>query len=96
MEGSKTTDDHVRRKRMITIAAGVITVIAIVLGLAGDVLGLPWHWMRPAAELLMLAELVALVVLERHQPFEPVHETVGDAHAHEHPGSISHDDTRRP
>ncbi len=33
--------------------------------------------MRPAAELLLLAELVGLVVLERHQLFEPVHENVG-------------------
>ena len=54
----------------------MITVNAIVLGFAGDFLGLPWHWMRPAAELL-LAELVGLVVLERHQLFEPVHENVG-------------------
>jgi hypothetical protein len=27
---------------------------------------------------LLLAELVGLVVLERHQLFEPVHETVGN------------------
>jgi hypothetical protein len=72
--------DHARRNRIIAIAAGLVTVIAIVLGFAGDVLGLPWHWMRPAAELLLLAELVGLVVLERHQLFEPVHETVGDTH----------------
>jgi hypothetical protein len=65
--------DHARRNRMIAIAAGVV---AIVLGFAGDFLGMPWHWMRPAAELLLLAELVGLVVLERHQLFEPVHETV--------------------
>jgi hypothetical protein len=69
--------DHARRNRLIAMAAGAITVIAIVLGFAGDVLGLPWHWMRPAAELLLLAELVGLVVLERHQLFEPVHENVG-------------------
>jgi hypothetical protein len=66
---------------MIAIGAGVITVIALVLGFAGEVLGLPWHWTRPAAELLLLAELVGLVVVERHQLFEPVHETVGDTHA---------------
>lgn len=66
---------------MIAIVAGALTVIAVVLGFAGDVLGLPWHWMRPAAELLLLAELVGLVVLERHQLFEPVHETVGDTHS---------------
>jgi hypothetical protein len=66
---------------MIAIGVGVLTVIAIVLGFAGDVLGLPWHWMRPAAELLLLAELVGLVVIERRQLFEPVRETVGDTHA---------------
>ncbi|MGO9266083.1 MAG: hypothetical protein ACLQBA_14590 [Candidatus Binataceae bacterium] len=69
--------DHARRNRLIAIAAGVVTVIAIVLGFAEDFLGLPWHWMRPAAELLLLAELVGLVVLERHQLFEPVDENVG-------------------
>ena len=36
---------HARRNRIIAIAAGVVTVIAIVLGFAGDFLGLPWHWM---------------------------------------------------
>jgi hypothetical protein len=64
------------------MAAGAITVIAIVLGFAGDFLGLPWHWMRPAAELLLLAELVGLVVLERHQLFEPVHSTVVETKGH--------------
>jgi hypothetical protein len=77
MSKEAATGDHARRNRMIAIAAGVITVIAIVLGFAGDFLGLPWRWMRPAAELLLLAELVGLVVLERHQLFEPVHEDVG-------------------
>jgi hypothetical protein len=71
------TSSTAQRNRMIAIAAGVLTVGAIVLGFAGDFLGLPWHWMRPAAELLLLAELVGLVVLERHQLFEPVHGTVG-------------------
>jgi hypothetical protein len=28
--------------------------------------------MRPAGELILLAELVGLIVLERHQLFEPV------------------------
>ncbi len=67
---------HARRNRIIAIAAGAITVVAIVLGFAGDFLGLSMRWMRPAAELLLLAELVVLVVLERHQLFEPVHEKV--------------------
>ncbi len=67
-----------KRNRIIAIVAGSITVVAIVLGFAGDFLGLGWRWMRPAAELLLLAELVALVVIERHQLFEPVHEHVSD------------------
>lgn len=70
-----------RRNRIIAIAAGVITVVAITLALASGYLGLTWLWLRPAAELLLLAELVGLIVLERHQLFEPVHETVGNTHA---------------
>jgi hypothetical protein len=66
-----------RRNRMIAIAAGVITVIVIVLGFASGYLGQQWNWLRPAGELLLLAELVGLVVLERHQLFEPVSEAVG-------------------
>lgn len=65
-----------RRNRIIAIAAGAITVIAIVVAFAAEYLELPWKWIRPAAELLLLAELVGLVVLERHQLFEPVHEGV--------------------
>jgi hypothetical protein len=72
------TRNQTRRNRAIAIAAGAVTVVAIVLGFAGDFLGMPWHWMRPAAELLLLAELVGLVVLERHQLFEPVHDGVSD------------------
>src|SRR5271155_1388458 len=77
MDGKVDLSNPARRNRIIAVAAGAITVVAIVLGFAGDFLGLPWHWMRPAAELLLLAELVGLVVLERHQLFEPVHEGVG-------------------
>src|SRR5215472_7317719 len=65
-----------RRNRVIVIAAGAITVIAITLALASGYLGLTWLWLRPAAELLLLAELVGLIVLERHQLFEPVSENV--------------------
>jgi hypothetical protein len=56
-----------RRNRIITIVAGVTTVVAIVLALASGYLGLTWLWLRPAAELLLLGELVGLIVLERHQ-----------------------------
>ena len=62
---------------MIVIAAGGITVAAIVVAFAAEYLELPWKWLRPGVELLLLAELVGLVVLEGHQLFEPVHEKVG-------------------
>ena len=65
-----------RRNRIIAIVAGAITVVAITLALASGYLGLTWLWLRPAAELLLLAELVGLIVLERHELFEPVHERV--------------------
>jgi hypothetical protein len=67
-----------RRNRIIAIVAGAITVTAIVVAFAGEYFDLPWKWLRPGVELLLLAELVGLVVLERHQLFEPVHETVGN------------------
>jgi hypothetical protein len=70
MNGELAPRAHARRNRMIAIIAGAIMAIAIVLGFAGDFLGLPWHWRRPAPELLLLAELVGLVVLERRQLFE--------------------------
>ena len=67
---------RVRRNRIIAIAAGVITVMAVVLSFASGYLGLGWQWLRPAAELLLLAELVGLIILERHQLFEPVNEKI--------------------
>ena len=67
-----------QRNRIIALAAGIITVTAIVLSFASGYLGLGWQRLRPAAELLLLAELVGLIVLERHQLFEPVHEAVGE------------------
>ncbi len=76
-----TTDPSHRRSRILAIAAGAITVVAIVLALASGYLGLTWLWLRPAAELLLLAELVGLIVLERHQLFEPVHEKVSGMEA---------------
>jgi hypothetical protein len=77
----QVTAQNRKRNRIIAIIAGAITVIAIVLGFAGDYLGLPWRGLRPAAELLLLAELVVLVVLERHQLFEPVSEKVSGIEA---------------
>jgi hypothetical protein len=65
-----------RRNRIIAAVAGAITVTAIVLAFAAEYLELSWKWLRPAAELLLLAELVGLIVLERHQLFEPIGEKV--------------------
>ena len=69
------------RARIIPIAASVITVVAIVLAFASGYLGLGWQWLRPAGELLLLAELVGLIVLERHQLFEPVNAKVDNMQA---------------
>src|SRR5579863_9461186 len=77
MANENTPSATARRNRMIAIAAGAITVVAIVLAFASGYLGQQWQWLRPAGELLLLAELVGLIVLERHQLFEPVHESVG-------------------
>ena len=71
----------IRRNRLVAAAAGVITVVAIILSFASSFLGLRWEWLHPAAELLLLAELVGLIVLERHQLFEPVHEKVDAMHS---------------
>lgn len=73
---SPAEPSHARRNRIIAIAAGTITVVAIVLVFASGYLGQQWLWLRPAGELLLLAELVGLIVLERHQLFEPVSEKV--------------------
>ncbi len=70
-----------KRNRMIAIAAGAVTVVAIVLAFASGYLGEQWSWLRPAGELLLLAELVGLIVLERHQLFEPVSEKVSTMEA---------------
>src|SRR5258708_28747589 len=77
MDSTVRPQNHTRRNRLIAIAAGAITVTAIVVAFAAEYLELPWKWLRPGVELLLLAELVGLVVLERHQLFEPVHENVG-------------------
>jgi hypothetical protein len=76
-----TPRDHTRRNRMIAIVAGAITVTAIVVAFAAEYFDLPWKWLRPGVELLLLAELVGLVVLERHQLFEPVQENVSSIKA---------------
>jgi len=76
--GQGPAQQSARRNRMIAIAAGAITFTAIVLAFASAYLGLQWLWLRPAAELLLLAELVGLIILERHQLFEPVSSKVDE------------------
>ena len=39
-------------------------------------MGVEWKWLKPVVEMLVLAELLGVVVLERRQLFEPIHETV--------------------
>jgi ABC-type transport system involved in cytochrome c biogenesis permease subunit len=65
-----------KRNRIIAIVAGTVTIAAVVVAFAAEYFELPWKWLRPSVELLLLAELVGLVVLERHQLFEPVQEKV--------------------
>ena len=56
-------------------------MVAIVLAFASGYLGQQWNWLRPSGELLLLAELVGLIVLERHQLFEPVYQRVQELKA---------------
>jgi hypothetical protein len=77
MASEKPASATARRNRIIAIVAGTVTITAIVVAFAAEYFELPWKWLRPTAELLLLAELVGLVILERHQLFEPVHESVG-------------------
>jgi len=76
MAAEPTRSGTMRRNRIIAIVAGIITMTAIVLSFASGYLGLGWEWLRPAGELLLLAELVGLIVLERYQLFEPVSDKV--------------------
>jgi hypothetical protein len=39
-----------KRNRLIAIAAGAITVVAIALAFASGYLGQEWRWLRPAGE----------------------------------------------
>ena len=54
----------------------MITVTAIVGAFAAECMGVEWKWLKPVVEMLVLAELLGVVVLERRQLFEPIHETV--------------------
>jgi hypothetical protein len=58
------TSGAARRNPIIAIVAGTVTITAIIVAFAAEYFELPWKWLRPIAELLLLAELVELVVLD--------------------------------
>src|SRR6266567_6558269 len=76
MPSHTPSSSNARRNWIIAVVAGTITITAIVVAFAAEYLHAPWPWLRPAVELLLLAELVGLVVIERRQLFEPVDDKV--------------------
>jgi len=75
MSGKVQQPNHARRNRLIAIGASATTIIAIIFAFAADFLGIGANWMRPAAELLLLAELVGPIVaqaLEEVLDIEPI------------------------
>lgn len=65
-----------RRGRLIGVAMVVLAVAAIVAHFGAERLHL--EWIRPIAELIILAEILAFIVLERFEIFEPVQESMRD------------------
>ncbi len=63
-----------KRSRKIGIAMAAIAIVAIVAHFGAETLHLPW--LRETALLVILAEILAFVALERYQVFEPMQETV--------------------
>ncbi|MGH7865063.1 MAG: hypothetical protein ACREQB_08740 [Candidatus Binataceae bacterium] len=57
----------------------VVAIVAIVAHFGAETLHLPW--LRETALLVILAEILAFVALERYQVFEPMQETVQDVQA---------------
>jgi len=68
-----------KRSRKIGIAMAATAVVAIVAHFGAETLHLPW--LRETALLVILAEILAFVALERYQVFEPMHDAVGDLQA---------------
>jgi hypothetical protein len=72
MAATEPSSTNARRNRIIAICAGAVTITAIVVAFAAEYFELPWKWLRPSAELLLLAELVGLVVLDTVCPPQPL------------------------
>jgi len=67
-----------KRSRVIAIAMGVVAVLAVVGHFGAERLEMPW--LRQAAEVVILAEILGFIVIERFELFEPVHESILDLH----------------
>jgi hypothetical protein len=68
-----------KRSRIIGALMILTAVAAIVAHFGADRLHM--QWIRPIAELIILAEILVFIVLERFELFEPVHESMQDFHA---------------
>lgn len=64
------------RGRKIGIAMAAIAIAAIVAHFGAESLHLPW--LREAAVLIILAEILVFVALERYQVFEPMGEAIAE------------------
>jgi len=67
------------RSRKIGIAMAAIAVVAIVAHFGAESLHLPW--LREVAVLIILAEILVFVGLERYPVFEPMGEAMDDLQA---------------
>jgi len=67
-----------KRSRVIAFAMGIVAMVAILAHFGSDRLAMPW--LREAAEVVILAEILGFIVLERFELFEPVHESILELH----------------
>lgn len=65
-----------RWTRHLAIGMAVVTTLAILATFSSEYIGM--DWLAPAAQIIILAEILGFVVLERFQVFEPVQETIAD------------------
>lgn len=72
-------DNHNKRSRVIAAIMIVIAVAALVANFGSERLHV--HWVGQIAQLLILAEILVFIVLERFEVFEPVRESMQDFHA---------------
>ncbi len=67
-----------KRGRLIGLLMALIAVAAIAAHFGAERLHLAW--LQPAAELVILVEILGFIVLERYEVFEPVHESMREFH----------------